>query len=110
MIRRFVPVYLITGFIESGKTTLGLTVLANERFTNGGNVLILCCEEGEVEWDDKSLKDHKGILQTAAGGWFQFDYVPGEIDIREGSADYTGRLCVIGADLNEKALMELFHL
>ena len=64
MIRRFVPVYLITGFIESGKTTLGLTVLANERFTNGGNVLILCCEEGEVEWDDKSLKDHKGILEV----------------------------------------------
>ena len=52
----------------------------------------------------------KGILQNAAGGWFQFDYVPGEIDMREGSADYTGRLCVIGADLNEKALAELFHL
>ncbi len=52
----------------------------------------------------------KGILQNAAGAWFQFDYVPGEIDMREGSADYTGRLCVIGADLNEKALSELFHL
>ena len=52
----------------------------------------------------------KGILQTAAGTWFQFDYVPGEIDMRDGSADYTGRLCVIGADLNEKALTELFHL
>ena len=52
----------------------------------------------------------KGILQNAAGEWFQFDYVPGETDIREGSADYTGRLCVIGADLNEKALTELFHL
>ena len=52
----------------------------------------------------------KGILQNAAGEWFQFDYVPGEIDLRDGSADYTGRLCVIGADLNEKALMEQFHL
>ena len=52
----------------------------------------------------------KGILQNAAGEWFQFDYVPGEIDLRSGSADYTGRLCVIGADLNEKALTELFHL
>ena len=52
----------------------------------------------------------KGILQNAAGEWFQFDYVPGEIVIRDGSADYTGRLCVIGADLNEKALTELFHL
>ncbi len=52
----------------------------------------------------------KGILQNAAGEWFQFDYVPGEIDMRNGSADYTGRLCVIGADLNEKSLTELFHL
>ena len=52
----------------------------------------------------------KGILQNAAGEWFQFDYVPGEIDLRDGSADYTGRLCVIGADLNEKTLTELFHL
>ena len=52
----------------------------------------------------------KGILQNAAGSWFQFDYVPGEIDIRDGSADYTGRLCVIGAGLDEKAITELFHL
>ena len=52
----------------------------------------------------------KGILQDPAGAWFQFDYVPGEIDMREGSADYTGRLVVIGVDLNEKALTELFHL
>ena len=52
----------------------------------------------------------KGILQNSAGEWFQFDYVPGEIDMRDGSADYTGRLCVIGADLNETALKEVFHL
>ena len=62
MIRRFVPVYLITGFIESGKTTLGLTVLGNERFTNGGTALVICCEEGEAEWDAKSLEKNKGIL------------------------------------------------
>ena len=52
----------------------------------------------------------KGILQNAAGEWFQFDYVPGEIDFRTGTADYTGRFCVIGADVNEAALKELFHL
>ena len=52
MIRKFVPVYLITGFIESGKTTLGLTILGNERFTNGGKTLVICCEDGEAEWDD----------------------------------------------------------
>ena len=62
MIRRFVPVYLITGFIESGKTTLGLTVLGNERFTNGGKCLIVCCEDGEAEWDEKSLQQYNGVL------------------------------------------------
>jgi len=67
MIRRFVPVYLITGFIESGKTTLGLTVLANDRFTNGGKVLILCCEEGEAEWDEEKLEQYKGVLVNLDG-------------------------------------------
>ena len=62
MIRRFVPVYLITGFLESGKTTLGLTILGNERFTNGGKVLVICCEDGEQEWDEESLKKNKGVL------------------------------------------------
>jgi hypothetical protein len=63
MIRRFVPVYLITGFLEGGKTTLGLTILGNERFTNGGKTLILCCEDGEAEWDDASLKKYNGVLE-----------------------------------------------
>ena len=62
MIRKFVPVYLITGFLESGKTTLGLTILGNERFTNGGKVLVICCEDGEKEWDAKSLEQNKGVL------------------------------------------------
>ena len=52
----------------------------------------------------------KGILQNAAGEWFQFDYVPGELQMRPGTADYTGRLCVIGVHLEEKALKELFKV
>ena len=52
----------------------------------------------------------KGILQDADGKWFEFDYVPGETDFRDGSADYTGRFCVIGADLDEIALRSLFGL
>ena len=52
----------------------------------------------------------KGVLQNGAGEWFQFDYVPGEAQFRPGQADYTGRLCVIGAHMDEKALRELFHL
>ena len=52
----------------------------------------------------------KGILQDGAGSWFQFDYVPGEIDMRDSAPDYTGRFCVIGANLDEKALKELFNV
>ena len=51
----------------------------------------------------------KGILCNAAGEWFQFDYVPGESQFRAGSPDYTGRICVIGAHIDEKALKELFN-
>ena len=52
----------------------------------------------------------KGILQNAAGEWFQFDHVPGETEFRDGSADYTGRFCVIGAGLKEDAIRKLFNL
>ena len=44
------------------------------------------------------------------GGWMQFDFVPEEYEVRGGSPDYTGRLCVIGSGLNEEALKELFHV
>ena len=50
----------------------------------------------------------KGILQTEDGSCVQFDLVPGEYEIREGSADYTGRICVIGSKLKEDELEGLF--
>ena len=50
----------------------------------------------------------KGILPTTDGRWLHFDYVPDEVDVRYGSADYTGRLCVIGCNLKESAIKELF--
>jgi G3E family GTPase len=52
----------------------------------------------------------KGIVAGADGQWIHFDYVPGEPDVRMGSAIPTGRLCVIGADIKEDALKELFLL
>ena len=52
----------------------------------------------------------KGILPLVDGKWLHFDYVPGESNIRYGSADYTGRLCVIGTGIHEGALKELFGL
>ncbi|MDO4271120.1 MAG: GTP-binding protein [Eubacteriales bacterium] len=53
----------------------------------------------------------KGIVPAADGGeWFHFDYVPGAPDVRRGPADYTGRLCVIGAELDEERVASLFGL
>ena len=50
----------------------------------------------------------KGIVPTPDGEWLHFDFVPGQPEIRHGAADYTGRLCVIGADLDTDRIAELF--
>ena len=52
----------------------------------------------------------KGIVECKCGKWLHFDYIPGEIDIREGSAGIIGRLCVIGAGLDEDALTKIFGI
>ncbi len=52
----------------------------------------------------------KGYVMDAEGQWIHFDYTPGEKDIRTGSANVAGRVCVIGANLNEDAVKELFGL
>ena len=52
----------------------------------------------------------KGMLPAEDGTWIYFDMVPEETQIREGAADYTGRLCVIGSDLKEDRLEALFEL
>ncbi len=52
----------------------------------------------------------KGMLPGTDGTWIYFDMVPGEYELREGAADYTGRLCVIGSKLQEAKLAELFGL
>ncbi len=51
----------------------------------------------------------KGMVDGVDGHWIYFDLVPGEYELREGQADYTGKLCVIGTDLKEEALAEAFH-
>lgn len=50
----------------------------------------------------------KGIIPSKEGGWINFDLVPGEYEVRGGGSDYTGRLCVIGTNLNKKKIEELF--
>lgn len=50
----------------------------------------------------------KGIVEAEDGSWIHFDYVPGEPDVRNGSADVTGRLCVIGSELDEAKIASEF--
>ena len=50
----------------------------------------------------------KGIVAGKDGQWIHYDFVPEEIDVRTGAADYTGRICVIGSKLNEEELKKLF--
>ena len=52
----------------------------------------------------------KGIVEGEDGKWIHFDYVPGEPDVREGSAGIIGRLCVIGSHVNETAIHTLFQI
>ncbi len=52
----------------------------------------------------------KGYVPSPDGAWVHFDYTPGEKDVRTGPANVAGRLCVIGANLNENAVKELFGL
>ena len=50
----------------------------------------------------------KGIVAGKDGKWIHFDYIPGEPNVRYGSAGIIGRLCVIGSKINKPALAELF--
>ena len=90
---------------------------ADEVFQNIGVETARRYEQDEIRGMVEQLSDEeefgqvlraKGILQSADGSWFQFDYVPGELQMRPGTADYTGRLCVIGVHLEEAALKALF--
>ncbi|MCR4757899.1 MAG: GTP-binding protein [Butyrivibrio sp.] len=51
----------------------------------------------------------KGVVPSTDGAWIEFDYVPGEADVRTGSADVTGKFCVIGSGLVEENLEKLFR-
>ena len=52
----------------------------------------------------------KGIVEQEGGGWIHFDYVPGEPDVRNGSASIIGRICVIGAGIDKEKIKELFGI
>jgi hypothetical protein len=52
----------------------------------------------------------KGIVETTDEGWIQYDFVPGEKEIRGSGAEVIGRICVIGSNINEENLAELFRI
>ena len=52
----------------------------------------------------------KGMVEDVNGSWIYFDMVPGEYELRDGEPDYTGRLCVIGCNIDEHRLEELFGI
>ena len=64
----------------------------------------------ELEEEQKygSILRAKGMVSAGDGTWLNFDYVPGENNVRTGAAEVTGKICVIGAQLNEENLKALF--
>lgn len=92
---------------------------ADDIFTSLGVETVRKFTKDELEIALKELSEHeeygiilraKGIVSGIDGEWYHFDLVPGEYEIRTGSADYTGRLCVIGTDLKEEEIKALFHI
>jgi len=89
---------------------------ADEVFTSWGRETVRKYSREEIENALNGLQDEKigtvlrakGIVPCADGTWIHFDYVPGEADVRLGCAAVTGKLCVIGSQLDEGAVAALF--
>ena len=90
---------------------------ADEVFTSWGRETVKTFSQEEIKTILETLSDNeeygmilraKGMVEGKDGEWVYFDMVPGESDIRKGSPDYTGRICVIGSKLQEEKLAELF--
>ena len=76
MIPRDIPVYLITGFLESGKTTFLRDILSDGEFTEGEKALLILCEEGEEEYDEKLLASQKiDIITVEEESDFNVDFL-----------------------------------
>ena len=78
-----------------------------KKFTEDGLRAALTALEDEAKYG--AVLRAKGIVAASEGEWIHFDYTPGEINIRRGSAGVTGRLCVIGHGLHEDAVAALFR-
>ncbi|MBQ8072201.1 MAG: GTP-binding protein [Clostridia bacterium] len=77
-----------------------------KQFTEDGLKAMLDKLQNEADYG--MILRAKGIVPSVDGRWIHFDYTPGETDVRHGSAEVTGRLCVIGSKINEENLKTLF--
>ena len=81
-------------------------VETTRKFTKEGIEKILAELEDEAKYG--IVLRAKGIVECECGAWLHFDYVPGEADVRVGSAGIIGRLCVIGSGIDKDKIKELF--
>ena len=79
-----------------------------KKFTKEGILNALKALDDEEKYG--AVLRAKGIVQDEDGSWIHFDYVPGCPDVRSGSAEIIGRLCVIGAKINEEEIAKLFNV
>lgn len=79
-----------------------------KRYSDADIEKILEALENESEYG--MILRAKGIVMAEDGGWIHFDYVPGEPDVRRGSASVIGRICVIGSKTDEDKLAALFGI
>lgn len=89
---------------------------ADDVFTSWGKETPHKFEKSKIEEilkgfvDSDNILRSKGMVESVDGSWIYFDMVPGEYEIREGEPDYTGRIVVIGTEIHEHELEELFGL
>lgn len=114
---------MLTTMTATVVVTIMITIItiihADEVFTSWGMENVAPCKKEELEafLQDLSKGDvygqvlrAKGMIPSETEGeWYYFDLVPEEYEIRKGQPDYTGKVCVIGAKLDEEALKKVFH-
>ena len=92
---------------------------ADEIFTSWGTETAEKYERTEIErFLDALTEEHtygtvlraKGIVEGMDGTWMEFDYVPGEYEIRDAKPDYTGKVCVIGTDIHTDKIQQTLHV
>ena len=103
MFRRETPVYLFTGFLESGKTSFILDTLSQDYFATGERTLLIACEEGEVEYDIKKLRAENVYVEFVEN---EKDLVPGLLKKMDATVKPKRVLIEFNGTWNTESIME----